>query len=168
MFRFLLRGTFAALPIFVVGATKPSAATAVQSGTVSISHKLRPHCAPPDLVWALGSRGWSSSILGSAKIRPHTALILKNAAIGYRRFPNCVLVVHGYTDGLEAASDTQHLDARRARAVVHFLRRRGVRMRFVIRTYGDADPLVDTPKGAAELQNRRVEFNVTDPAYGEP
>jgi outer membrane protein OmpA-like peptidoglycan-associated protein len=93
---------------------------------------------------------------GSAKVDANAALVLKNAAIVYRQFPNCILTVAGYTDAWEAAAPARRLDARRAEAVIRLLRRSGVTMRVKIEAYGDTYPIVDTPKGVAEAQNRRV------------
>jgi outer membrane protein OmpA-like peptidoglycan-associated protein len=95
---------------------------------------------------------------GSAAIHPDAAAVLKNAATAYRPFPKCILEVSGHTDSLEAASYGPHLAARRAKAVIRFLRRLGVTMRTRINVLGDTRPLVETPKGAAEPQNRFVVF----------
>ena len=93
---------------------------------------------------------------GSAKITPETAVVLTNAAIVYRPFPKCVLSLGAHIDGREATRSDRLLSARRANAVIHFLRNRGVKMRTKIEVFGDTSPLVETPRGAAEAQNRRV------------
>jgi hypothetical protein len=127
------------------------------------------NCVPPNLQFP-GSGAfepWAVFFdLGSARITPQATAVLKNAATVYRQFPKCALLLEAHTDSMEAASYAADLAAKRANAIIRFLRRRGVTMRTCVEAYGDTHPLVDTPKGAAELQNRRVLF-LLDPGTCE-
>jgi len=95
---------------------------------------------------------------GSAAITPAAAAILDNAAAVYRPLPHCLLVVAAHTDRVGPSAYNRALSERRARAVVAYLRRRGVLARSRIEPYGETRPLVETADGVEERQNRRAEI----------
>jgi outer membrane protein OmpA-like peptidoglycan-associated protein len=70
-----------------------------------------------------------------------------------------VMQVTGSTDSFGSPSYNRRLSLRRAQSVAAELERDGVaHSDIVIRGLGDQYPLVPTPRGRREPQNRRVEF----------
>jgi outer membrane protein OmpA-like peptidoglycan-associated protein len=96
----------------------------------------------------------------SAAIAPQAASILENVASVYSDQPRCIIVVAGHADRSGPAGSNLALSRRRAEAVADWLRRRGVRTRLRIEFHGEARPLVETPDGVHEPQNRRAEILV--------
>jgi outer membrane protein OmpA-like peptidoglycan-associated protein len=79
-----------------------------------------------------------------------------------------VVQVTGFTDSFGSKFYNRRLSLRRAQSVAAELERDGVAHRdIVIRGLGDKLPLVPTPPGRKEPQNRRVEFPLVsrDVAY---
>lgn len=95
---------------------------------------------------------------GSAAITPAAAAILDNAATVYRPLSHCLLVVAAHTDRAGTSAYNRALSERRARAVVAYLRQRGVRAEPRIEPYGETRPLVETGDGVEERENRRAEI----------
>ena len=91
---------------------------------------------------------------GSAAITPSAARILDNAAATYRSLPHCRLDVDAHADRAGPAAYTLALSRRRAKAIVAYLRRRGVRAEARIQYFGEGRPLVETKDGVSEPQNR--------------
>ncbi len=85
--------------------------------------------------------------------------IVAEAAASSTHVPTTRINVNGYTDLSGSADYNQHLSVRRADSVEAELVRDGVpKGEIVIRGYGETNPLVPTPKGVREPQNRRVEI----------
>ena len=100
----------------------------------------------------------------SAAITPNAARILANVAEAYRMLSLCELLVAAHTDRAGSDAHNLALSQRRGRAVVAYLRRLGVDAAAPeIEALGETRPLVDTPDGVAEAQNRRAEIIVTSP-----
>ena len=100
----------------------------------------------------------------SAAITPEAALILANVAEAYRVLSLCELLVAAHTDRAGSDAHNLALSQRRGHAVVAYLRRLGVDAAAPeIEAFGETRPLVETPDGVAEPQNRRAEIIVTSP-----
>ena len=71
------------------------------------------------------------------------------------------VVVIGHTDSVGSAEYNRTLSLRRARAVAAALVAKGVdRENIEVTYYGKGNPLIPTPDGVSEPQNRRVEVTV--------
>jgi len=69
--------------------------------------------------------------------------------------------VTGHTDRKGALTDNDRLSLERARGVREFLIQRGIRAEMIIVAgRGEREPLIQTPDGVDEPQNRRVEVTV--------
>ena len=81
-------------------------------------------------------------------------VVVVASGIGYASFR-----LDGYTDLSGSAQDTLGLSERRANSVADGLIARGIAPdEIVIRALGEEKPLVPTPDGVREPQNRRVEI----------
>jgi len=96
----------------------------------------------------------------SAAITPPAAAILDNAARFYRELRNCAIVITGHTDRSGSETYNALLSRRRAESVGAYLRRRGLTAEIRFEPFGEARPLVETPDGVHEPQNRRSELVV--------
>lgn len=94
-----------------------------------------------------------------ATITREAADIIRTAAENARHGNVARLMVTGHTDRAGPASYNMGLSERRANAVVRELANHGVsRNDVTVRARGETEPLVPTPDGVAEPQNRRVEI----------
>ena len=95
------------------------------------------------------------------EITPAAAAILDNAAAAWRRLGNAsaLVILGGHTDSRASDDYSAGLSQRMASNVRTYLMGRGV-PQAVISTvaYGESRPLVETPDGVREPQNRRVEI----------
>jgi outer membrane protein OmpA-like peptidoglycan-associated protein len=100
-----------------------------------------------------------------AAITPTAAAILDTAIeIRSARQAGSRVVLSGHADRSGSDEVNAALSRRRAESVRHYLVERGVEADAIeIRAFGEARPLVDTPDGVAEPQNRYVviEFGPT-------
>ena len=99
----------------------------------------------------------------SVAITPAAARILDNVAQTYRPLSHCQLNVAAHTDRAESDGNDRALSRRRAEAVVAHLRRLGVHATPRIETFGETRPLVETPDGVEDFQNRRAEIVISRP-----
>jgi outer membrane protein OmpA-like peptidoglycan-associated protein len=84
--------------------------------------------------------------------------MIDEAAAMAARYGEVTLVVVGHTDGAEAS---QELGLERARAVARALQARGIAAaRITSESRADREPLVLTPPGVREPQNRRVTIDI--------
>jgi outer membrane protein OmpA-like peptidoglycan-associated protein len=93
--------------------------------------------------------GWSSS-----SITRRAAEVLDNAAGVYADVARCDILIEAHTDRSGRADVNQRLARRRADAIADYLRAQGVRSAFRIEVRGEDGPLVETPDGAREPENR--------------
>jgi outer membrane protein OmpA-like peptidoglycan-associated protein len=100
---------------------------------------------------------------GSAAITPAAARILANVAEAYRTLSLCQLEIAAHADRAGSGAYNRALSARRGRAVAAYLRDLGVDAVPRIEARGETRPLVETPDGADEPQNRRAEIIVSRP-----
>ena len=85
--------------------------------------------------------------------------IIAEAATAFTRVQTTRIEVQGNADRSGTPAYNQGLSLRRARSVAAELVRRGVpQAEIAIQGFGDARPLVPTPAGMGEPQNRRVEI----------
>ena len=99
----------------------------------------------------------------SATITPGAARILENVAETYRPLAHCQLNVWAHTDRVGPDAYNRALSQRRGEAVIAHLRRLGVHAMPHIESFGESRPLVDTPDGVEERQNRRAEILISGP-----
>ena len=95
----------------------------------------------------------------SDKLVPQTQAILDNAATAYSTCGQAQVQIAGHTD--RAGSDPQNveLSKRIAANVRTYLVRRGIPDGVITtEAFGESRPLVDTPDGENEPQNRRAEI----------
>jgi outer membrane protein OmpA-like peptidoglycan-associated protein len=94
-----------------------------------------------------------------ARLSDQTMSILDRAVYWYRASGSSGLAVLGHSDRAGTAPYNSALSRRRAEAVRDYLARQGIPARAMrIEAHGERLPLVETPDGVAELQNRRVEL----------
>jgi OmpA-OmpF porin, OOP family len=92
------------------------------------------------------------------EITPAAAAILDNAAGGYRQLGPAPVVIAAHTDRSGSERYNDRLSQRRADNVRDYLAGRGIpRDAITVESFGERHPLVDTPDGVREPQNRRVE-----------
>ncbi|HST35164.1 MAG TPA: OmpA family protein [Allosphingosinicella sp.] len=97
------------------------------------------------------------------EITGETATILGNVARVYSPLAHCEVTITGHTDRSGEANYNLALSRRRAEAVGVYLRQHGVTARSRIEPYGEERPLVETPDGQRDVQNRRSEILVGNP-----
>lgn len=92
-------------------------------------------------------------------VTPEAAAILREAAAAAKRKEPVRIVATGHADRSGPAAYNDRLSARRAQSVRNFLGTLGIDP-FDVATFakGETDPLVPTPDGVREPQNRRVEI----------
>ncbi|MFT8246382.1 OmpA family protein [Roseomonas sp. BN140053] len=94
-----------------------------------------------------------------ADLSDRARLILTEAAVHARRTGSTRIEVEGHADRSGTPQYNQRLSQRRAEAVVAELMRQGIpRDDLVIRAFGESSPLLATPDGVPEPQNRRVQI----------
>ena len=95
----------------------------------------------------------------SADLTDRARQVIAEAAQGSTRVRTTRIEVSGYADRSGTAQYNRKLSLRRAEAVTAELVRDGVaREQIGVSGYGDGNPLVPTPAGVREPQNRRVEI----------
>jgi outer membrane protein OmpA-like peptidoglycan-associated protein len=100
---------------------------------------------------------------GSARIQGPAPALLDGYAERYDALPHCYLYIAGHADTAGTSAANLELSRRRADAVAAYLRSRGVVAPARVEAFGEARPLIETPDGVAEPQNRRVEIYVDEP-----
>jgi outer membrane protein OmpA-like peptidoglycan-associated protein len=99
-------------------------------------------------------RGSANLTTDSVKLIPQVIEIIKT-----RDSKNVIII--GHTDSVGSAEYNRTLSLRRARAVAAALVTKGVdRENIEVTYYGKGNPLIRTPDGVSEPQNRRVEVTV--------
>jgi outer membrane protein OmpA-like peptidoglycan-associated protein len=96
--------------------------------------------------------------LDGSAITPAAAAILDQAAVAYAPLGHCTIWIYTHSDRAGAAAYNLALSRRRAAAIAAYLRRRGLTAPFRIEAFGESRPLVETPDGVREPQNRRAEI----------
>lgn len=95
----------------------------------------------------------------SAVLVARPSLVIKDFARMYQGEHGNYIILQGNTDMAETAKRDRTLGRRRAEAVADRLAQLGIaRDTIVARDMGASRPLVPTPPGVSEPQNRRVEF----------
>jgi outer membrane protein OmpA-like peptidoglycan-associated protein len=85
--------------------------------------------------------------------------ILDNVVSAYRHNMARGILIWGYADRQGPADRNYPLSCRRALAVRDYLVRKGISAdKLITRGFGESLPLVETPDGVSEIQNRRVEL----------
>jgi OOP family OmpA-OmpF porin len=99
----------------------------------------------------------------SAAITPQTGAVLDNVARVYAPLVRCVVEVASHADRSGHADYNVALSRRRAEAIAAYLAGKGVTAPIRIEGFGETRPLVETPDGTREPQNRRAEIFVAAP-----
>ncbi|MEN1783641.1 MAG: OmpA family protein [Bacteroidota bacterium] len=82
-----------------------------------------------------------------------------------KTMPNVTLTVNGHTDDVGSEGHNKVLSYNRAKAVAHFLVKLGFpEERMIWKGHGNTKPLASELTKAGRLQNRRVDFVITQPA----
>jgi outer membrane protein OmpA-like peptidoglycan-associated protein len=100
---------------------------------------------------------------GSARISGQGAANLDGFVTNYDAPSHCRVMVTAHADRMGSPERNLRLSRRRAAAVAAYLRRKGLSAPIAIEPLGEASPMVDTPDGVAEPQNRFVQVWVDDP-----
>lgn len=100
-------------------------------------------------------------------IRPDAAAELDNLADVLKKYPAMRIELRSHTDTRASASFNQTLSAKRARAAVDYLKKKGIPPRRMVPVgLGESQPLVPCPNDdcaeEAHQQNRRTEFKVLE------
>jgi outer membrane protein OmpA-like peptidoglycan-associated protein len=97
---------------------------------------------------------WDSAVLSS-----EANLVLDDVVVVVNQTGTASLLLDGYTDLSGSAEYNLGLSERRAQSAADGLIARGIAPdEIVIRAFGEENPLVPTPNGVREPQNRRVEI----------
>ena len=104
-----------------------------------------------------------------ASLRPQSILTISQSIRSYNEYDNVLIEVTGHTDRLGDPQYNDLLSLRRAQAVRDEFVRQGVPA-LKVRTFGKGqrDPLVASPDGVAEPQNRRAEIHLIRSSPGMP
>ncbi|MGG9971782.1 OmpA family protein [Ferruginibacter sp. SUN002] len=96
---------------------------------------------------------------GSAKLLPKSFKSLNEVVKILKENPTYNLDIDGYTDNSGKADKNQTLSESRAKAVVDYLKSKGITEdRLVAAGHGQEDPIADNKTAAGRAQNRRVEL----------
>jgi len=99
----------------------------------------------------------------SARITPSAQQVLQRAVEAYRQSGQSHIQIDGYTDRAGDSIYNQALSQKRAAAVRQALMDMGVDPGVIsTQGFGEENPLVPTPDGVAEAQNRRAEIILGD------
>ncbi len=95
----------------------------------------------------------------SAAIRDEAAVVLTTAVEVLEESPDAQIEVAGHTDSTGPEAYNQGLSERRARAVVDYLERKGIKAsRLRVAGHGESQPVADNGTRDGRAQNRRVEL----------
>ena len=96
-------------------------------------------------------------------INPDSAVILDQIAAVLQQYPSIVVDLHGHTDSRASVAYNQDLARRRANNARRYLMQKGIAPeRMTIRSFGEAQLLVDEIDWVNYARNRRVEFVFSD------
>ena len=103
---------------------------------------------------------------GKARLQHRSNRLLDNIASVLKAHPEIKKVeVQGHTDSRGPDAFNKELSQKRADAVVQYLINRGVdNDRLTSMGYGEEKPIADNGTAAGRAANRRVEFNIVEPA----
>ena len=95
----------------------------------------------------------------SDKLTPQAQAILDNAATAYASCAQAQVMIAGHTDRKGSDQDNVGLSQRIASAVRKYLVAKGIPDGVITtEAFGESRPLVETPDGVSEPQNRRAEI----------
>jgi outer membrane protein OmpA-like peptidoglycan-associated protein len=101
---------------------------------------------------------------GSARIAGEGVGMIDRAADMYRQYGFVTVEITAHADNVGPSAYNRRLSARRARAVAAELVRRGIpRGVMILRPMGETHPMVATPDGVADAQNRYVLIYLSAP-----
>ena len=100
---------------------------------------------------------------GSARLSEQGSAVLDRFAAGYDAPAHCHVFISAHADRVGSAGANLELSRRRAEAVFAYLRRRGLTAPITVELFGETRPLVETPDGVPEPQNRNVTLHVSEP-----
>jgi OmpA-OmpF porin, OOP family len=93
---------------------------------------------------------------GKATLLPESIPTLDYAVAALKRYPAVNVEVAGHTDSRGSEALNQDLSARRAEAVLKYLRDAGVTNTLTARGYGESEPIASNDTEAGRQENRRV------------
>ncbi|MEM8588743.1 MAG: autotransporter outer membrane beta-barrel domain-containing protein [Pseudomonadota bacterium] len=135
-------------------------------GLAGIRVNLNPPPAPPPPAPVVAPVADSAFIVffdwDRADLTPQANVVLDDVVMSANRSGYASVRLDGYTDLSGSAAYNLGLSERRANSVANGLIARGIAPdEIVIRAFGEENPLVPTPDGVREPQNRRVEIFLT-------
>ncbi len=95
-------------------------------------------------------------------IKPEFFSVLSSVGLVLRKFNRTLVDINGHTDSDGPADYNFDLSQRRATSVASFLSSQGIdSRRFVIRGYGESQPIASNATAAGKAANRRVEIQIS-------
>ena len=95
-------------------------------------------------------------------VKPQFHPVLSSVSLVLNKFNRTLVDVYGHTDSDGSEDYNYGLSQRRATSVANFLSYSGIdSRRFVIRGYGEAQPIASNATAAGKAANRRVEIQIT-------
>lgn len=97
----------------------------------------------------------------SARVRPEFDRVLADVGLVLKEFQKTYVRVEGHTDSQGPADYNEDLSRRRAQSVARSLINEGVRSeRFIIRAFGERQPIATNATSSGRQKNRRVEIQL--------
>lgn len=98
---------------------------------------------------------------GKSSLKPESTPELMRLVKLLKDIPKLRIEISGHTDNVGADNINQQLSEKRARAVVNFLKSKGIsESRLEYKGYGETDPIADNSTSEGRRQNRRTEFKI--------
>ena len=97
-----------------------------------------------------------------ATLLPESIPVLENAVATLKRYPDVKVEIAGHTDSRGSEALNQDLSARRAEAVLEYLKMAGVTNTLTSRGYGESQPVASNDTDAGRQENRRVVLRALD------
>ncbi len=95
-------------------------------------------------------------------IKPEFFGVLSSVSLVLKKFNQTLVDVYGHTDSDGSEEYNFNLSQRRSTSVASFLSSQGVdSRRFVIRGFGESQPIASNATAAGKAANRRVEIQIT-------
>jgi len=99
--------------------------------------------------------------INSPNIKPDFYQVLNSVALVLKEYKGTMVNVAGYTDNTGAAAHNQTLSEQRAQSVATYLISQGVdSRRFIVRGYGEKNPIASNSSAEGRTKNRRVELTL--------
>lgn len=97
-----------------------------------------------------------------ADIKPQFFEVLNSVALVFNEFNQTLVDIYGHTDSDGSDNYNLQLSQDRAQSVANYMAAQGVdNRRFLVRGFGESQPIAPNTTDAGKAQNRRVELRIT-------